>query len=189
MKEIFKRTLRTFIKRPGIEGLIEWLETTDFFEAPASAKYHGAYPEGLINHSMNVFNRLTRKRLDFPEGTTMETVAIISLLHDVCKTNFYRPEEIKQEHGQQVIQYGYDNKLPIGHGEKSVILIQKHMQLTDEEIIAISWHMGAFDERVKGGSKELSQVWEKYPLAFLLHIADMEATWLDERRLENVPEE
>ena len=119
----------------------------------------------------------------------METVAIISLLHDVCKTNFYRPEEIKQEHGQQVIQYGYDNKLPIGHGEKSVILIQKHMQLTDEEIIAISWHMGAFDERVKGGSRELSQVWERYPLAFLLHIADMEATWLDERRGTDVPEE
>ena len=68
--------MRTFIKRPGIEGLIEWLETTDFFAAPASTKYHGAHPEGLINHSMNVFNRMMRKHLDFPEGTRMETVAI-----------------------------------------------------------------------------------------------------------------
>ena len=180
MKEIFKRTMRTFIKRPGIEGLIEWLETTDFFEAPASAKYHGAYPEGLINHSMNVFNRLTRKRMDFPEGTTMETVAIISLLHDVCKVNCYKGETLHFD-GKHETNYKYDNELPIGHGEKSVILIQKHMYLTDEEIIAISWHMGAFDARVKGGSKELSRVWGKYPLAFLLHIADMEATWLDER--------
>ena len=180
MKEIFKRTMRTFIKRPGIKGLIEWLETTDFFEAPASAKYHGAHPEGLINHSMNVFNRLTRKRLDFPEGTTMETVAIISLLHDVCKADFYRPQITINQEGQQETKYGYDNKFPIGHGEKSVILIQKHMHITDEEIIAISWHMGAFDDRVKGGSRELSQAWERYPLAFLLHLADMEATWLDE---------
>ena len=67
-----------------------------------------------------------------------------------------------------------------------MILIQRHMELADEEIIAISWHMGAFDARAKGGSKELSQVWERYPLAFLLHIADMEATWLDERRSGDV---
>ena len=187
MKEIFKRTMRRFIKRPGIEGFIEWLETTDFFEAPASAKYHGAYPEGLTNHSMNVFNRLTRKRMDFPEGTTMETVAIISLLHDVCKANCYKGETL-YFNGEHETNYKYDNEFPIGHGEKSVILIQKHMQLTDEEIIAISWHMGAFDDRVKGGSKELSQAWERYPLAFLLHVADMEATWLDERRTMDVPE-
>ena len=189
VKEIFKRTMRTFIKRPGIEGLIEWLETTDFFAAPASTKYHGAHPEGLINHSMNVFNRMMRKHLDFPEGTRMETVAIISLLHDVCKANFYRPQITINPEGQQETKYGYDNKLPIGHGEKSVILIQKHMYLTYEEIIAISWHMGAFDDRVKGGSRELSQAWERHPLALLLHLADMEATWLDERRTGDVPEE
>lgn len=188
MKEIFKRTMHTFIKRPGIEELIEWLETTDFFEAPASTKYHGAHPEGLIIHSVNVFNRLMRKYMDFPEGTEFETVAIISLLHDVCKANCYKRETLYFD-GKHETNYKYDNELPIGHGEKSVILIQKHMQLTDEEIIAISWHMGAFDARVKGGSRELSQVWERYPLAFLLHIADMEATWLDERRGTDVPEE
>lgn len=182
MKEDFIEMLRGCVHRPGIENLIGWLESTDFFEAPASTKYHGAYPGGLVKHSMNVLDRLRRKYADFPQGTKSETVAIVSLLHDVCKANFYRKEETIYCGGQQVIRYGYDNKLPIGHGEKSVILIQKHMKLTDEEIIAISWHMGAFDARVKGGSKELSQVWERYPLAFLMHIADMEATWLDERR-------
>lgn len=182
MKKEFVGMLRGYVYRPGIENLIRWLEETDFFEAPASAKYHGVYPGGLARHSMNVFDRMCKRHMEIPEGTTSETVAIVSLLHDVCKTNFYKPKETKQEHGQQAIRYEYDNKLPIGHGEKSVILIQKHMKLTDEEIIAISWHMGAFDARVKGGSKESSQVWEKYPLAFLLHIADMEATWLDERR-------
>ena len=119
----------------------------------------------------------------------METVAIISLLHDVCKADFYRPQITINPEGQQEIKYGYDNKFPIGHGEKSVILIQKHIHITDEEIAAISWHMGAFDDRVKGGSRELSQVWERYPLAFLLHLADMEATWMDERRAGDVPEE
>ena len=186
MKEDFIEMLRYYIQRPGIENIIRWLESTDFFMAPASTKYHGAYPGGLVQHSINVFMRLIGKCVDVQEGTKVETIAIVALLHDVCKTNSYKPKEIEQERGQQVIRYEYDNKLPIGHGEKSVILIQRHMRLTDEEITAISWHMGAFDTRVKGGSKELSQVWERYPLAFLLHIADMEATWLDERRSGDV---
>lgn len=186
MKEDFIETLRGCVHRPGIEKLIGWLESTDFFEAPASTKYHGAYSGGLVKHSMNVLDRLKSKYADFPQGTKSETVAIVSLLHDVCKANLYRKEETIFCGEQQVIRYGYDNKLPIGHGEKSVILIQRHMELTDEEIIAISWHMGAFDVRAKGRSEELSQVWEKYPLAFLLHIADMEATWLDERRSGDV---
>lgn len=187
-KNIFIETMRNYVNRTGIENLLSWLEDTDFYDAPASTKYHGAYPGGLVAHSMNVFRRLMAKRADMTDGTTLETITVVSLLHDVCKTNFYREKEIKQEHGQQVIRYGYDNKLPIGHGEKSVILIQKHMQLTDEEIIAISWHMGEFDVRAKALSYELSQAWERYPLAFLLHVADMEATWLDERRTMDVPE-
>lgn len=178
-KKIFIEFIRSYVNRTGIENILSWLEDTDFYNAPASTKYHGAYPGGLVAHSVNVFRRLIAKRADMTDETTLETIAIVSLLHDVCKTNFYR--EIKQEPGQRVIRYGYDNKLPIGHGEKSVILIQRHMRLTDEEIIAIRWHMGEFDVRAKALPYELSQAWERYPLAFLLHIADMEATWLDER--------
>lgn len=186
MKEEFIEMLRGCVHRPGIENLIGWLESTDFFEAPASTKYHGAYPGGLVKHSMNVFERLKRKYADFPQGTNPETVAIVSLLHDVCKANFYKEKETIFSEGKKITRHGYDNKLPVGHGEKSVILIQRHMELTDEEVVAISWHMGEFDVRAKALSYELSQVWERYPLAFLLHIADMEATWLDERRSGDV---
>ncbi len=77
--------------------------------------------------------------------------------------------------------YRHNEQFPIGHGEKSVILILRHMPLTDEEITAISWHMGAFDSRA-GASRSLSQAWEKCPLALRLHLADMEATWFDEGR-------
>ena len=102
----------------------------------------------------------------------MDTLTIAALLHDVCKIHLYEKTEDGYRHNEQ---------FPIGHGEKSVILILRHMPLTDEEITAISWHMGAFDSRA-GAGRSLSQAWEKCPLALHLHLADMEATWFDEKR-------
>lgn len=170
MEEEKKEFIRLLscVKRDGVQSLLEWLETTDFYTAPASTKYHGAYEGGLLEHSFNVFRRLLKR----DTGASMDTLTIAALLHDVCKVNFYE----KKDGGG----YSVNNRLPIGHGEKSVILIMRHMQLTDEEITAINWHMGAFDDRA--GGYDLIQAWKRCPLALHLHLADMEATWFDEKR-------
>lgn len=161
--------LLSFVERDGVQSLLEWLESTDFYTAPASTKYHGAYAGGLLEHSLNVYYRLVRRNT----GINIDTLTITALLHDVCKIHLYE----KQDGGG----YRHNEQFPIGHGEKSVILILRHMQLTDEEITAISWHMGAFDSRA-GAGRSLSSAWEKCPLALHLHLADMEATWFDEGR-------
>ena len=160
--------LLSFVERDGVQDLLEWLESTDFYTAPASTKYHGAYAGGLLEHSLNVFRRLVKRC----PAADMDTLTITALLHDVCKIHLYEKTEDGYRHNEQ---------FPIGHGEKSVILILRHMPLTDEEITAISWHMGAFDSRA-GAGRSLSQAWEKCPLALHLHLADMEATWFDEKR-------
>ena len=160
--------LLSFVERDGVQKLLEWLESTDFYTAPASTKYHGAYAGGLLEHSLNVFRRLVKRC----PAADMDTLTIAALLHDVCKIHLYEKTEDGYRHNEQ---------FPIGHGEKSVILILRHMPLTDEEITAISWHMGAFDSRA-GAGRSLSQAWEKCPLALHLHLADMEATWFDEKR-------
>ena len=160
--------LLSFVERDGVQKLLEWLESTDFYTAPASTKYHGAYAGGLLEHSLNVFRRLVKRC----PAADMDTLTITALLHDVCKIHLYEKTEDGYRHNEQ---------FPIGHGEKSVILILRHMPLTDEEITAISWHMGAFDSRA-GAGRSLSSAWEKCPLALHLHLADMEATWFDEKR-------
>lgn len=159
--------LLSFVERDGVQSLLEWLESTDFYTAPASTKYHGAYAGGLLEHSLNVFRRLVKRC----PAADMDTLTIAALLHDVCKIHLYKKTEDGYRHNEQ---------FPIGHGEKSVILILRHMPLTDEEITAISWHMGAFDSRA-GAGRSLSSAWEKCPLALHLHLADMEATWFDEK--------
>ena len=138
-------------------------------EAVEPALYAGAYAGGLLEHSLNVYYRLVRRNT----GINVDTLTVAALLHDVCKIHLYE----KQDGGG----YHHNERFPIGHGEKSVILILRHMPLTDEEITAISWHMGAFDSRA-GAGRSLSQAWEKCPLALHLHLADMEATWFDEKR-------
>lgn len=177
MKEIFINYYNEYIKREGAKELLKWICESDFFKAPASTKYHGAHEGGLVEHSINVFNRLGRKD---------ETGAIVALLHDICKANFYTVSfrNQKNEHGVwvQVPYYTIDDKLPYGHGEKSVYIISQFMKLTDEEAMAIRWHMGGFDESVKGGSYALSGAWEKYPLGVLLHCADLQASYLDENK-------
>lgn len=175
MREKFIEIYNTHIKRPGADELLNWIESTDFFTAPASTKYHGAYQGGLVEHSVNVFERLGRKD---------ETGAIVSLLHDLCKANFYTTSfrNTKNENGEweRVPYYTIDEKFPYGHGEKSVYIISQFIKLTAEEVMAIRWHMGGFDEAVRGGSYALSNAWEKYPLGVLLHCADLQASYIDE---------
>ena len=187
IEELKKRFIRIYVEdiecRPGAADLLGWLLKTDFFEAPASTKYHGAYEGGLLKHSLNVYYRLREKlanegAIDRFEDSTIATVA---LLHDVCKADFYEKNIItrREDDGseEEIPIWGYKSKGYPGHGERSVYLISRYMELSEEEAVAIDRHMGPYDRR---GHKELSRIWKEYPLAYYLHMADMEATWQDE---------
>lgn len=192
MKDEFLRIYQENIKRPGAEEFLKWLESTDFFSAPASTRFHLAQPGGLVEHSVHVYERLKKlysveKYGDLSDVTVFpeaETIAICGLLHDTCKANFYGVEmrNRKNEQGQweKYPFYVVNDQLPYGHGEKSVYIISSFMKLTREEAMAIRWHMGGFDESVKGGSYAMSDAFSKFPLAVLLHVADLQATYLDE---------
>ncbi len=167
------------IKRKGAQELLDWLQKTDFFTAPASTKYHGACENGLVMHSINVFKCLSELR----EGEPEESVAVCSLLHDICKTNFYKisSRNVKNEQTgawEKVPYYTVEDEFPYGHGEKSVYLVERFMKLSPAEAMAIRWHMGGFDEAVKGGSFAIGNAYYMYPIAVKLHIADLKATYL-----------
>lgn len=175
--------------RPGAEEFLEWLSGTDFFTAPASTRFHLSEPGGLCQHSLNVYGRIIQlvRAVCPDDAANMErTAGIVSLLHDVCKAGFYGTEmrNKKDESGKwiQVPFYTVDDKFPYGHGEKSVFLIERFMRLTTEEAVAIRWHMGGFDEAVRGGSYSVGVAYDKYPLALLLHMADMMASHFDEAK-------
>lgn len=164
-KERFKEIFISQVTRPGAADLLAWLGTTDFFEAPASTRFHGAYPGGLVEHSLNVYYALLGQSTIREYGG--ESVAIVALLHDVCKANYYAGE---------YPDYTVKDQMPMGHGEKSVYLVMKHMELTDDEALAIRWHMGAYDDAFRGGSRALNAAMERTPLVLELHYADMIAT-------------
>ena len=176
-KEKFFAVYNKYIKREGSKELLQWLESTDFFTAPASTRYHEAYAGGLVEHSVRVWNELIRLLKAYPElKVSAETAAIVSLLHDVCKISTYKVElrNKKDEFGQWVKYPVYTHNEDFkfgGHGSKSVYLIQKYMQLTDTERVAIKNHMGRSD-----GDYAVYDAFRAFPLAFLIHSADMAAT-------------
>ncbi len=184
-KSTFLMLARDDIKRDGIEALLSWLEASDFFTAPASTKFHLSEEGGLCAHSINVYERLVRLcEAEWGEdGFNQESVAIIGLFHDLCKTNIYKVEMRNVKENGEWVQKPYftvDDSLPYGHGEKSVYMLSGFMKLTREEAMAINWHMGGFDLRVQAGSYDYSKAYNKYPLALMIHLADMQATFLDE---------
>lgn len=182
--ELFKST----IKRDGADKLLEWLEKTDFFTAPASSKFHSNCEGGLCMHSLNVYERMKELCINefgenYQDKISEESLAIITLLHDVCKISTYKQELRNVKIDGEWVQKPYfvvDEELPYGHGEKSVYILSGFIKLSREEAMAINWHMGGFDPRVLGGSYALSSAFYKYPIAVLLHMADFMATYLDE---------
>lgn len=197
MKEKFIEIYRKYITRPGAEDLLAYLEKSDFFTAPASGRFHLSVPGGLCQHSINVYEQLRdqyehflKKNPEFTELTPEqeETIAICGLLHDLCKINFYVPVKKSRKTGKNLPNgkpewedyWGYDieDKLPYGHGEKSVYIASGFMRLTREEAFAIRFHMGAWQE---GEARNAGSAFEMYPLALFTHIADMLATNIDEK--------
>lgn len=177
------------IHRNGADRLLEWLEGTDFFVAPASTKFHGACEGGLVQHSVNVYYAM--RDHFFEEGDQEESFALCALLHDLCKANFYKKgtRNVKNEATgawEKVLNYTIEDRFAYGHGEKSVWLIERFIKLKPAEAIAIRWHMGGFDEAARGGSFAISQAYDQYPLAVKLHMADLYATYLMEKGTSRV---
>ena len=150
MKEQFI-TLLNQIERPGIDILADFLEESDFYTAPCSTKYHLSVPGGLVKHSINVFKLLALKNKHYKLDIDQETILVCGLLHDICKVNFYgtdfrnvKNDQTGQWERKQI--YIVKDQFPMGHGEKSVILLQRYINLTFDEQLAIRWHMGAFTD-------------------------------------------
>ena len=196
-KEEFIQIYQEKIQRSGSQRLLDYLcsDASDFFTAPSSTRFHGAYEGGLVQHSVNVYhclvdylNRPRTKELyhmDYSE----ESVALVSLLHDICKLNFYVVDyrNAKSEKGvwEKVPYYKIEDNLPYGHGEKSVYIISSYMRLSREEAFAIRYHMGFSNA---SGSEQINNVgraFEMFPLALALNVADMEASYFLEGSISN----
>lgn len=170
------------VRRPGIDELISWLEESSFFDMPASTRFHGNYEGGLAEHSLNVYKSLVQLRAlyqkQFGSGSMpIESVIIASLCHDFCKIDYYKKDfrnvkNMETGEWEKKEIYTYSDVWGMGHGECSVFLVQNFIRLTEEEILAIRWHMGPYDSAVKGGDRSINTAEEKTPLVALLHMAD-----------------
>jgi putative nucleotidyltransferase with HDIG domain len=181
-------SLASGITRNGIENLMHFLEyESDFYTAPCSTRYHLSVPGGLVIHSIHVYKLLEIKARQFKLNVDPETLLICGLFHDVCKTNFYDIEKKwrKNDRNQweQYDAYVIKDLFPAGHGSKSVSVLQKYLHLTDEEILSVMWHMGAWTEGMTEYSmrQAYNAAGDKYPLVTALHLADLEATRFIER--------
>ena len=191
-KERFIEIYQTHIRRQGAQRLLDYLQSpaSDLFEAPASTRFHGAYKGGLVDHSLNVYDclkdYLSRERVKTVYGlqqVSEETIAVVALLHDLCKINVYHPGKRNVKingEWQSVDTFEYSDTLPYGHGEKSVYMITGFMRLSRDESFAIRYHMGfssEFDD-----PRSIGYTFEHFPLAFALSTADMEATYFMESK-------
>lgn len=186
LRNEFIEIYRNNIHREGSEKLLEYLmsDKSDFFTAPASTRFHGSHEGGLLEHSLNVYHCLVdylarpRAKEVYKMEYSAESVALCALLHDICKMNFYKVDyrNAKNDRGEweKVPYYTIDDRLPYGHGEKSVYIISGYMRLTREEAFAIRYHMGFSGIEDKNN---IGKTFEMFPLAFALSVADMEATY------------
>lgn len=190
-KKEFKQLVGAYIKRAGIKDLMKWLEGTDFFESPASTKYHGSFEGGLAQHSLEVFYQLEDKMAylvgeNWASVYSHESVAIVALFHDLCKIGRYtlgtrNVPPNKTESGEWEVHESYNyapNQFEMGHASLSLHYITKFMTLTDEEAQAIYWHMSSYDISPYSSLNGLSSAFENNPLAFMLAMSDMEATYV-----------
>ena len=159
-KQEFFETCLQSTNRKGIDKIIEYLRTSDFYFSPSSTKFHSNYPNGLLDHSIFVMSvalglreTMVKLKPEFANRISEESVIISALLHDVCKIGFYVPKDKwkKDENNMWISYQGYDveDTFPIGHGEKSVILLQwLGLELTMDEMLAIRYHMGMWSSNM-----------------------------------------
>lgn len=201
MKDEFTGIAKKYIKREGIDQLLDWLSLTDFYTAPASSRFHGSCEGGLVMHSLNVFKRLKDLVEVYDDGTiSYESQAIVALFHDLCKVNYYSvgtrnqktydpskvatasPYQVKRDSGgayiwESVPYYTVDEHFSFGgHGSKSMFLVMNFIKLYPDEAAAINCHMGPWDRQDYGRPGE---VFDKNLLAWMLHVADEAATYID----------
>lgn len=176
------------VERDGIDRLMDFVRKSDFYTAPASTKYHGAYEGGLLEHSLNVYENLYQKKeqgglwKEQLKNIPDESIIIAALLHDICKTYYYTIEMRNKKidgRWEQVPFYTVDDKIPYGHGEKSAMMIEEYIKLTPQERYAIRWHMGPYSGTQDWNT--YAEAMKKYPLCLAIFEADMEATYISEK--------
>ncbi|MBR4331040.1 MAG: HD domain-containing protein [Candidatus Riflebacteria bacterium] len=195
-KKQFAEILASVLDGFEYENIMGFLERTDFFIAPASTRFHLSEEGGLCQHSLNVYTSAMQIDTAFNSGASRRSIAICSLLHDVCKAGVYRKElknaknydktaieghpkfKIKHDKKGDFIWdlkeiYVFDDPWPFGHGSKSAYIVSQLIDLTDEEALAIRYHMGPYEE---GDKERCSKVFEQSKLALLIHFADMYAS-------------
>ena len=173
------------VERKGIDRLLDYLENnTDFFAAPASTQFHGNFDGGLCEHSLNVYEVFKKKNIEWNLGLEEDSVKIMALFHDLCKVNCY----VKTFRNRKIDGtwvpipwYDFEDKLPYGHGEKSVCMLEKFIRLKSNEAMAIRWHMGFAEEK---DMRTIGKAFDMYAEAVCLHTADLEASKLLEKTID-----
>lgn len=202
-KAEFEDLARKYIKRDGLDKLLAWLETTDFYTAPASTRFHLSVEGGLCQHSLNVFHAMVRfaniywgkdpdsedaiyngPNTEVDGAFNMENIAVVALFHDICKANCYVKDfkNVKVNgQWQQQEYWRWEEQFVYGHGTKSVYIIQQYMRLYIDEAQAIRFHMGGKEDQLSSNyERGFAEVFDHSKFAVMLYMADNWATFIDE---------
>lgn len=161
------------VKREGIDDLIRFLEKSDFFNAPASTRFHGNYEGGLASHSYEVYKEFKRDVEHYQLDVKEESIVLTGICHDFCKIGLYKPNPLKNGKVSESKPYKVEDDFPFGHGEKSVAIVSRYVQLTEQEAMVIRWHMGRYDPSYE---QYQDRVEEKFPEVVLFHNVDKEVS-------------
>ena len=201
-KEEFVKLLKS-TGREGVDDVIEELERLGFFSAPASAGHHLNVEGGLVQHSLNtckaafaIWEGMKALEPSLDTEVKKESIIISALLHDVCKADIYKRSVKKRKNklGQWEDCEGYKvsyKDFPMGHGEKSlVVILLSGLELYDDEMLAIRWHMGAWglNQNSFGDVRNYDTAQKEYPLVAIIHAADVMAANVMERTGEEMDE-
>lgn len=160
-------------ERKGIEDLLKWFEASNFFTSPASTMFHGNYEGGLALHSYEVYRLFEARAKEYRLNVPREAAIIAGICHDCCKIDYYVPNRLKSGNLSETKPYKVEDILPLGHGEKSVVLVRRHIQMTPQESVLIRWHMGHED---KAWEDYKEKVEEQFPEVVVFQHADKEVS-------------
>lgn len=163
---------------PSIKSMIEWLRTTDFYEAPASTRYHESFKGGLLEHSLKVYDKMCKLcTLDEFNEVDKGSAALVTLTHDWCKIHKYeqyikhvKDDKTGQWHDELAYKYS-DKYIGLGHGPQSLMMLSQFCKLTFDEMAAIRWHMTTFDV-TSYDLDDMTNCSSKIPLVLLTQFAD-----------------